>query len=91
MKLGLRLRWAYRYVKATNPARLRAAWTAVLAEAALAGVAIPADLNRWVTFTLALAGILVPLLQGEATRASVYSPASYAAGVEQAKVTPPPM
>ena len=58
-------------VSADEPARLRALWTAVVAVLAGVGVTVSADLSGWVEGGLLAAAALLPILQGEATRAKV--------------------
>lgn len=58
----------------TEPARLRAIWAAVVALLGTLGVVINTDLNGVVEAVIVVVATLVPLLQGESTRA-VVSPA----------------
>lgn len=67
---GLSLRW-FEYAE---PARVRAVVTAVVALAAALGVTLPFDLPGIAEALIVLASIVLPLLQGEATRAAVVSP-----------------
>jgi len=75
-----------RYVADIEPARMRAIVTAVLAGLSALGVTVAADLPGRIDAIIAVLAVLVPLVQGEVTRAAVYSPASY----RQALATPPP-
>ncbi len=54
-----------------EPARLRAAWAAVLTVSVALGVTISADVDRAVQAAIVLFAALVPLIQGEATRRKV--------------------
>lgn len=54
-----------------EPARLRAAWAAVITVAVALGVTISADVDRAVQAAIVLFAALVPLIQGEATRRKV--------------------
>ena len=54
-----------------EPARVRAIWTAVVALAITLGVSIPADVDGKVTALIGALAVLLPLFQGEATRAVV--------------------
>jgi Mg/Co/Ni transporter MgtE len=67
-----------------EPARLRAIWIAVVALLATAGVSVSADLDAKVTAVIGVLAVLLPLLQGESTRAAVYAPAT----VEQIRDEP---
>lgn len=64
------MEWIKR-IEADEPARLRALWTAVVAVLAGVGVTVSADLSGWVEGGLLAAAALLPILQGEATRAKV--------------------
>ncbi len=59
-----------------EPARVRAVWTAVVMLLASAGVVIGTDVDATVTGAIGLAFALLALVQGETTRAVVYSPAT---------------
>jgi Mg/Co/Ni transporter MgtE len=59
-----------------EPARLRAIWIAVVALLATAGVSVSADLDAKVTAVIGVLAVLLPLIQGESTRAAVYAPAT---------------
>lgn len=59
-----------------EPARVRAVWTAVVMLLASAGVAIGTDVDATVTGAIGLVFALLALVQGETTRAVVYSPAT---------------
>lgn len=65
-----RLRW----LEYTEPARLRAVAAAVVALVAALGLTLPFDLPGAVEALVPLLAFLVPLLQGEVTRAAVVSP-----------------
>jgi hypothetical protein len=58
----------------TEPARLRAIAAAVVALVAALGLTLPFDLPGAVEVILPLLAFVVPLLQGETTRAAVVSP-----------------
>jgi hypothetical protein len=57
-----------------EPARLRAVAAALVALAAALGLTLPFDLPGIIEAAIPLLAFLVPLLQGEATRAAVVSP-----------------
>lgn len=59
-----------------EPARVRAVWTAVVMLLASAGVAVSTDVDATVTGAIGLLFALLALVQGETTRAVVYSPAT---------------
>ena len=59
-----------------EPARVRAVWTAVVMLLASAGVVIGTDVDATVTGAIGLLFALLALVQGETTRAAVYSPAT---------------
>ena len=59
-----------------EPARVRAVWTAVVMLLASAGVAVSTDVDATVTGATGLLFALLALVQGETTRAAVYSPAT---------------
>lgn len=54
-----------------EPARVRAVYTALVALALALGIAIPAQVDGVVTALIAALAVVLPLLQGEATRAVV--------------------
>jgi hypothetical protein len=54
-----------------EPARLRAAWTAVIALAVALGFAIPSDADAVVTAIIGVLAVVIPLVQGEVTRGAV--------------------
>jgi hypothetical protein len=59
-----------------EPARLRAFWIALIALLATLGVTVSADVDAKVTAVIGLLAVLLPLIQGETTRANVYAPAT---------------
>ena len=59
-----------------EPARVRAVWTAVVMLLASAGVVVGTDVDAAVTGAIGLVFALLALVQGETTRAVVYSPAT---------------
>jgi hypothetical protein len=59
-----------------EPARVRAVWAAVVMLLASAGVAVSTDVDATVTGAIGVVFALLALIQGEATRAAVYSPAT---------------
>lgn len=63
-----------RWLEYTEPARVRALVTAILALCAALGIVLPFDLPRIADALLLLAAVILPLIQGEATRAAVVSP-----------------
>lgn len=58
----------------TEPSRLRAIAAAVVALVASLGLTLPFDLPGIVEAAIPLLAFLVPIVQGEATRAAVVSP-----------------
>lgn len=64
------LRWA----NYAEPARLRSITAAVVALVASLGLTLPFDLPGIIEAAIPLLAFLVPLIQGEATRAAVVSP-----------------
>ena len=65
-----------RRLNRVEPARVRAVWTAVVMLLASAGVAVSTDVDATVTGAIGLLFALLALVQGETTRAAVYSPAT---------------
>lgn len=63
-----------RWLEYTEPARVRAIVTAVVALCAALGVVLPFDLPGIVEALLPILALVLPLIQGEATRAAVVSP-----------------
>lgn len=80
----------WNYVKTFEPARLRAVWVAVLTLATTLGLTVPTDLDGKVTAIIAVLAVLLPLIQGEWTRAAVVPVARYDNDVEVALNTPAP-
>lgn len=77
--LGIALRRAgrvgvVRWLETFEPARLRAGFVALVALAAGAGFTISDAVSARVGLVLTVLGAVVPMLQGELTRASVYAP-----------------
>lgn len=66
--------WNWAWLNYAEPARLRAVVTAVVALAAALGVTLPFDLPAVAEALIAIGAVVLPLLQGEATRAAVVSP-----------------
>ena len=64
------MEWIKR-VEADEPARLRAAVTAVIAAAVGFGVTVPAEVSGWAETGIVVFAALLPILQGETTRAKV--------------------
>lgn len=58
-------------IAADEPARVRAAWTAIVAVLAGVGVTVSQDVDGWVQAAVLGAAAVLPILQGEATRAKV--------------------
>lgn len=73
-----------RLAEYTEPARVRAIVAAVIALAAALGIVLPFDLPGIAEAGIALLAVLIPVVQGEATRAAVVSPATNAAEVNAA-------
>lgn len=65
-----------RRLNRVEPARVRAVWTAVVMLLASAGVTITTEVDATVTGGIGLLFALLALIQGETTRAVVYSPAT---------------
>lgn len=61
--------WQY-----TEPARLRAIATAVVALATSLGIVLPLDLPGIAEAGIGVLAVVLPLIQGETTRAAVVSP-----------------
>lgn len=59
-----------------EPARLRAVWVAVIALLGTLGVSVTTEVDATVTSLIAFLVVVVPILQGELTRGSVYAPAT---------------
>lgn len=91
MRFTARVKLAWRYVRKMEPARLRATWAAIVLTAGTLGVVIPTDVDNRVVGVLAALAILVPLLQGETTRAQVVPELRHEQEVAAAKDQPPPM
>jgi Mg/Co/Ni transporter MgtE len=70
----------------TEPARLRAVWVALVALLATLGVSVSADIDAKVTAIIALLAVVLPMIQGETTRAAVYAPATVDA-IESGEIT----
>jgi hypothetical protein len=54
-----------------EPARVRAAWTAIVALAVALGFAIPSEADTLVTAIIGVLAVVIPLIQGEITRKAV--------------------
>jgi hypothetical protein len=67
---------ALQYASTFEPARLRAAWVAAIALAGTLGYAIPTGVDSRVVAVIGALAVIVPIVQGEVTRAAVYAPAS---------------
>lgn len=74
VRSAVRRGWAY--LRCYEPARARAGWVAVLALLATQGISVSAGVDAKVQLVLGVLAIVVPLVQGEVTRAGVYSPAT---------------
>lgn len=59
------------FIDKLEPARVRAVYTAVVALLATLGVTLPSNVDGWVTGLLAVLAVVLPLVQGELTRAKV--------------------
>lgn len=64
-----------------EPARLRAFWIALVALLASLGVGVSTEVDARVTAVIGILAVIIPMIQGELTRAAVYAPAT----VEQIK------
>lgn len=69
----------------TEPARIRAAVVAVLALCAALGVVLPFNLPGIAEALILILAVAFPVVQGETTRAAVWSPRSKDIAVGQAK------
>jgi hypothetical protein len=69
----------------TEPARIRAAVAAVLALCAALGIVLPFDLPGVAEALILILAVAFPVVQGEVTRAAVYSPAAKDTAVGLAK------
>ena len=63
-----------KWLEYTEPARVRAVVVAVLALCAALGIVLPFDLPKIADALLLLSAVILPLIQGETTRAAVVSP-----------------
>lgn len=61
----------WEHVRALEPARVRAVWTAIVGVLLALGVSVSADLNGAVEAIIVALFAVLPLVQGEATRAKV--------------------
>lgn len=68
----------------TEPALIRAVVAALLQLCAALGVVLPFDLPGIAEAAIVLLAVLVPLVQGAATRAKVWSPQSHAEAMARA-------
>ena len=64
-----------------EPARVRAFWIALVALLASLGVGVSTEVDTRVTAVIGILAVIIPMIQGELTRAAVYAPAT----VEQIK------
>lgn len=69
----------------TEPARIRAIVVAVVALCGALGIVLPFDLPGIAEALIVVLAAVLPLIQGETTRAAVYSPRSKDIAVGQAK------
>lgn len=76
--------WLQR-VRDLEPARVRAVWTAVVALLVAVGVTVNADVDGAVQALIVAVFTLLPLLQGEATRAKVTPVAKLEAAAAEAE------
>jgi hypothetical protein len=83
-----RLVLVYRYVTRMEPTRLRAVWAALVLTLGTLGVVVPTGLDNRVVGFLAALAVLVPLVQGEWTRAKVVPEAKVEARVRAAADQP---
>mgnify|MGYP005824277565 CR=1 FL=1 len=65
-----------RWLSYFEPARLRGIWVALVGLLTALGVSVPAGWDGYATAVVAVAAIVVPLIQAELTRRAVYSPAT---------------
>lgn len=73
-----------------EPARLRAVWTAIVSLATVLGVTLGLDVDNAATAIIAVVAAVLPLLQGEWTRAAVVSPRTHDIAVKMAAGGMPP-
>ncbi len=85
-----RLRRAWSYARRFEPARLRAAWTALGILLTAVGLTIPYDLDGRVMGLITAFGIALTYGQAESTRAAVVPLARYQADVAEALAADPP-
>jgi hypothetical protein len=64
----------WKWLNYTEPARIRAVVTAAVALCAALGVTLPFDLPGIAEAAIGVLAVVLPLIQGEATRAAVVSP-----------------
>lgn len=86
----MNIKTALDWLRYFEPARLKAAYVAIVALLLTFGVSIPAGWDERVTAILAALAIIVPLIQGEITRTAVVSPATHDTNVTVALNTPAP-
>jgi hypothetical protein len=67
--------WAW--LQYAEPARLRAVWVALVALLGTIGVTLSTEVDADVGAIIGAIAVLLPVLQGEWTRASVYSPETH--------------
>lgn len=79
-----KLKALYRLALTLEPARLRAAWVGLVGVTASLGLTVSPVLDKQVGIVLTVLGVVLPLVQGELTRRSVYAPATYDAATRQA-------
>lgn len=88
MLMNLKNFWEY--VKAFEPARLRAVWVALVALATTLGVSVSQETDAKVTAVIAAVAVILPLLQGEWTRNNVVPVVKYEGDVTAALYTSVP-
>lgn len=76
------------WLRYAEPARLRAAWVALVSLLAAVGVTVSTSVDARVGAVIAAVGVLLALIQGEWTREAVYSPETHEAAVRAALSAP---
>jgi hypothetical protein len=89
--MSARLVLAWRYLRKFEPSRVRAVWAALVLLCGTLGLVVPADIDGKVVAALGALSLLIPLLQGETTRAAVVPNAKHEIEVEAARYQPPPV
>jgi len=70
------------HIVTMEPARVRAGWTALAAVLVAAGVTVTSDTDARVTGAITALAVLLPIVQGELTRAVVVPVARFDAAID---------